>query len=115
MAFNQSPEEDDGVGRIEITGKASEDKLGDLHGVLAEYLVLAIQTGNVSPALLGAAITFLKNNSITASPSQNAALAALSQSLQERKTRKGGLTKAAAKEAEQAFGDLMGTMPGWPQ
>lgn len=110
-----SESELDNVGPISISGRATEDKLGDLHGVVAEYLTLAISTGAVSPAVLGAAISFLKNNSITASPSTNEALSRLSQTLQERRTKRGGLTPAVAKEAEGAFGDLMGTMPGWTQ
>ena len=109
-------DQDEGVGPIERPeGRATEDKLGVLHGIVAEYLTLAIQSGTASPAILGAAITYLKNNSITASASRNAALDKLSQSLQERRNRKGGLTPQAAKEAEHAFSDLMGSMPGWAQ
>lgn len=104
------------VGPIEVSGRASEDKLGDLHGVVAEYLTLAIRSGNASPAIIGAAITYLKNNSITASPSQNAALSKLSQTLQERRNKKGLLTRQAAQDAESAFSDLMGNqIPGWSQ
>lgn len=109
-------DEDSGVGPIATPeGRASEDKLGVLHGIVAEYLTLAIQTGSASPAIIGAAITYLKNNSITASASKNAALDKLSQTLQERRNKKGGLTPAAAREAESAFGALMGDMPGWQQ
>ena len=111
-----SESELDNVGPIELpAGRATEDKLGVLHGIVAEYLTLAIQSGSASPAIIGAAITYLKNNAITASPSTNEALSRLSQTLQERRTKRGGLTPAAAKEAEGAFGDLMGTMPGWTQ
>ena len=113
--MTEDHEDHEGVGLIEVTGRATEDKLGDLHGVVAQYLTIAIQSGNASPAVLGAAISFLKNNSITASPSTNEALNRLSQTLQERRTKRGGLTPAAAKEAEGAFGALMGSMPGWPQ
>jgi len=107
-------DDDSGVGPIsKPAARATEDALGTLHGVVAEYLTLKLCTGKATAAEVGAAITFLKNNSITASPSTNAALSKLSQTLQERRTRKGGLTKQAAAEAEQAFSDLMGSqMPG---
>jgi len=110
-------DEDDGVGPIaKPAARATEDALGTLHGVVAEYLTLKLMTGKATAAEVGAAITFLKNNSITASPSTNAALASLSQTLQERRNRKGGLTKQAAAEAEQAFASLMsGSMPGMTQ
>lgn len=97
-----------------VEAKASEDKLGLLHGVVAEYLTLKLMTGAATAAEVGAAITFLKNNSITASPSTNAAISNLTRTLAERKARKGGkLTAAEGKEAEEAFQSLMGRdMPG---
>lgn len=109
--------DDEGVGAIaKPATRATEDALGILHGVVAEYLTLKLMTGKATAAEVGAAITFLKNNSITASPSTNAALAQLSQSLQERRNRKGGLTAKASAEAEEAFGALMGqSFPGMTQ
>lgn len=92
----------------DITGSASEAKLGTLHGVVAEALTEAISNpGEVglSPAMLGAAITFLKNNNITASPTENAALAGLNASLAARR-RKKQMTLADAHEATDAFANL---------
>lgn len=111
---SSASEEDDGLGPITAEGKASEDKLATLHGVVAEYLTLAIASGKASPTILGAAITFLKNNSITADPATNQALSDLKAKLAERRDRKGGLTKKVAQEADEAFGALMGGM-GLPQ
>jgi len=101
-------DDDEGVGPISAEGKANEDKLATLHGVVAEYLTLCIMSGKAAPAIVGAAITFLKNNQITADPATNAAIAGLTQTLRERRNRKGGLTKEAAAEAERQFADLMG-------
>ena len=75
--------------------KASEAKLGDLHGAVAELLTDAIQNGVVvgvgedgSPiratapaAYVVAALAMLKNNNITADPGNNAALSGLEQAL----------------------------------
>jgi len=102
-------DDDEGVGPLQRPeAKASEDALGILHGVVSEYLTLKLLSGKATAAEVGAAITFLKNNNITASPSQNEALKRLSQTLQERRNRKGGLTKAAETEANDAFASLMG-------
>lgn len=114
MAYG-SEDDDEGVGPISATTKASEDSLGKLHGIVAEYLSLKLMTGKATAAEVGAAITFLKNNSITASASKNEALERLSKTMAERRTRKGGLTPMAAAEAEQAFGDLMSGSMGLPQ
>lgn len=110
MAFNDaSPEDDDGVGRIETTGAATEDKLGTLHGIVAEYLSLKLATGKATAAEVGAAITFLKNNSITADPATNAALANLKGTLANRK-RRGGLTPQEANQATAQFDSMLGGM-----
>lgn len=93
---------DEGVGHIDTTGKASEDKLGDLHGVLAEYLTLKLRTGKASPAELGVAVTFLKNNSITADPSVNEAIGKMKAALANR-TKTGGLRPGAMREADEAM------------
>ena len=103
-------DEDEGLGPIEVKGKASEDKLADLHGVVAEYLTLAISSGKATPAVLGAAITFLKNNSITADPATNERINALRETLKAKRDRKGGLTTKVADEAESHFNALMGGM-----
>lgn len=102
-------DDDEGLGPLtRPEAKASEDALGILHGVVSEYLTLKLLSGKATAAEVGAAITFLKNNNITASPSANAALQRLSQTLQERRNKKGGLTPAAESEANEAFANLMG-------
>ena len=63
-----------------------------------------------SPALLSAAIAFLKNNNITADPATNAALAGLAETLQKRRTKAGGLTRAAMEEASGHFDAILGGM-----
>jgi len=95
-------ETDEGVGPISTKGKATEDRLGDLHGTVAEYLTLAIATGNAPPALVGAAIAFLKNNNITASAATNEKLANLADSLKS-KQRGGTLTRKSFAEANAEF------------
>lgn len=112
--FDPELDDDSGVGPIaKPTVKATSDALGVLHGIVAEYLTLKLATGKATAAEVGAAITFLKNNSITASPATNAALGDLSRALQEKRSKGGGLTRQAAKEAEEAFTGFMGSaMPG---
>lgn len=109
-------EDDDGVGPIVIPeGAASESKLGTLHGIVAEYLTLKLSSGKATAAEVGAAITYLKNNSITADPTKNAALANLRGTLANRK-RKGALTPAEARDATGHFEAMMGSMlPGGMQ
>lgn len=101
--------DDTGVGPIEVVNRATEDKLGTLHGIVAEYLSLKLATGKATAAEVGAAITFLKNNSITADPATNAALANLKGTLANRK-RKGNLTPAEARAATEQFDTMLGGM-----
>ena len=101
--------DDTGVGPIEVVNRATEDKLGTLHGIVAEYLSLKLATGKATAAEVGAAITFLKNNSITADPATNAALANLKGTLANRK-RKGNLTPAEARAATEQFDSMLGGM-----
>ena len=107
MALN---DDDEGVGPIDKpAGAASETALGSLHGIVAEYLTLKLSTGKATAAEVGAAITFLKNNSITADPATNAALASLKGTLANRK-RRGGLTPQEANTATAQFDSMMGSM-----
>lgn len=46
--------------------KATEDKLGDLHGLLAEVLAKKLRSGEVTAAELGQARQFLRDNNIQA-------------------------------------------------
>lgn len=88
---------------------ATERELGSLHKVVAVALKEAISSpgkDGVSAAVLGAAITFLKNNNITASPTENAALADLNKTLNNKRRR--GLTPAQIKEAAEQFALMQG-------
>jgi len=84
-------------------GKASEAALAALHGAIAHELTRRIAEGEASAADLGAAIKFLKDNSITASIEDNAALGELRQKLDERLAKRGALPAAPQ--------PLMGAMP----
>lgn len=65
---------------------ATDKALGELHATVARVLTSAISSEEVpSAAVLSAAITFLKNNNITASPTDNAELAELNRKLVERR------------------------------
>ncbi len=97
---------------------ASDKTLGALHQKVAEALTEQVEgydepvfdqegeekgTKRVrpSPALLGAAIAFLKNNNITADATENEALSSLSKKLADR--RKGKIPQAALDEAADAY------------
>jgi hypothetical protein len=90
------------------TEAATERQLGALHGVVATALKTAIVSGGaeVSAAVLGAAITFLKNNNITASPTENAALADLNKALNKR--RRQGFSAKAIEEASDQYARMNG-------
>lgn len=89
------------------TGAATEEVMGTLHGTVARVLTAAISSEDVNAALLGAAITFLKNNNITASPSNNKDLAALKTELGKKRQRK-ELTSRSLKEAADTFEQMQG-------
>lgn len=92
---------------------ASEDALGLLHKKVATVLTDALDGDEVNGAILGAAITFLKNNSITADVTHNEGLAKLSDALnRKRQNSKDRLKEFQAAEAEfhRQVGDLGGTM-----
>lgn len=91
---------------------ASESTLGTLHEKVARALTEQVEgyeeqteegtkLVRPSPALLGAAIAFLKNNNITADAEDNAALRELGQALQAKRKRK--LPQAALDEAAETF------------
>lgn len=101
--------------------KATETKLGELHEAVAVALTDVVQNGmtvvnkdgdevrvQAPPAYLTAAITFLKNNNITADPETNSKLATLREKLAERRTR---LTpqelQAAAEDFAASNGSFM--------
>jgi len=102
---------------------ANAKTLGELHEAVAEafseqvkgYVEEVVEGDKViertvrpSPALLGAAVAFLKNNNITADPETNEALKGLSEKLAAR--RKGKISPAALDAAADAFAAHMGTM-----
>lgn len=102
---------------------ATEKQLGDLHQEVAKALTAQVQgldepvfdaEGGVvatkkiapSPALLGAAIAFLKNNNITADAEGNQALKELNAKLAERRVRK--VPQSALDEAASAYAATVG-------
>lgn len=90
---------------------ATDNALQELHAQIARSLTDAVKPiettdehGNVavippSAAHLAAAITFLKNNNITASPTSNKALSDLSDALAARRKKK--IPAMALQEAEE--------------
>jgi hypothetical protein len=95
---------------------ATDKDLGALHKEVAKTLTKAVaviegEDGPVLPpaAFLGAAIAFLKNNNITADVTTNAELAALEDTLKQRRNKRlsaADLAEAAA-QFERANGDFM--------
>jgi len=90
---------------------ASEQKLGDLHEAVADAFAEQVEDGvekvvRPSPALLGAAVAFLKNNNITADATQNEALVGLSKALQARRRKQ--LPQQALDEAADTFSRSVG-------
>ena len=101
---------------------ASEQKLGALHEAVADALseqvkgYTAIELNaqgeqverevKASPALLSAAIAFLKNNNITADAEDNEALRNLGQALAARRKKK--IPQVALDEAAETFASRFG-------
>ena len=101
---------------------ASDKKLGDLHEAVADALSeqvkgytktelnaagdeVAVEV-KASPALLSAAIAFLKNNNITADAADNEALRELNNALQARRKKK--IPQAALDDAADTFAHRFG-------
>lgn len=102
-------------------GAATEEALGELHAAVANALTSVIRDGMpmldkegeevrvpASAAHIGAAIAFLKNNNITASPSRNKDLAALKSTLAGKRKRK-ELNPRALDEAQETFERMQGS------
>lgn len=96
---------------------ASDKVLGNLHAKVAAALTEQVEGYIVqeedgeklikpSPALLGAAIAFLKNNNITADVEDNAALRDLGAALKARRQKR--LPQAALDEAAESFVNAAG-------
>ncbi len=80
---------------------ASDKALGELHSTVATVLTAAISADEPSAAMIAAAITFLKNNNITASPTDNAELAELNKKLAERRRTGKDTLRQQLQEADQ--------------
>jgi hypothetical protein len=97
-----------------MTKKASETALGQLHAAVATVLTKQLDNDEVSAATISAAITFLKNNNITADAEGNAELSTLAARLAEkRKSGKDDMANkhdALAAAAERLEKDLGGFM-----
>lgn len=96
---------------------ASDKTLGELHKQVAAALTEQVAGYTVveddveklvrpSPALLGAAIAFLKNNNITADVEDNAALRDLGEALKARSKKR--LPQAMLDDAADAYAHSMG-------
>lgn len=101
--------------------KASEEQLAELHGTIARTLNSACQEREItvegrtevlvpSAAHIMAAITFLKNNNITADASTNEDLMALNKSLAARRKKRTLSPSDIERAAEQLDRDLGGHM-----
>jgi hypothetical protein len=88
------------------TEAATDEAMGVLHGAVAKVLTVAV-TQMPTPQYIGAAIAFLKNNSITSNPAKNRDLAALNAALAEKRKR-GELRKPALDEAAAEFERMQG-------
>jgi hypothetical protein len=100
---------------------ASDKALGQLHEAVANAFAEQVQgyretdaegnekTIRPSPALLGAAVTFLKNNNITADPEGNKALRNLNEKLEARRNKAipQASLDAAAEDFSARFGGMM--------
>lgn len=64
--------------------KATTEKLGTLHGIVAEELARRIGAGEASAADIGAAIKFLKDNEITADVNTDSHLKGLQEKIAAR-------------------------------
>lgn len=84
---------------------ASDKALGELHGLVARSLTSRLESGEFTAAELGAAISFLKNNNITADATDNVELRALSDQLAARRRKK--VSQSTLDEAAEAFGASM--------
>ncbi len=96
---------------------ASEKTLGKLHELVANALSEQVQGYTEqtedgerfvrpSPAVLGAAIAYLKNNNITADPEDNLALRELNDKLKARRDKR--IPQVKLDEAAEAFADRFG-------
>lgn len=81
---------------------ASDKELGKLHATVARKLGDLIEGDECSAAVLGAAITFLKNNNITAAASGNQELDALKEKLANKRHEK-ALPRQSLEDAVRAF------------
>jgi len=89
--------------------RATEASLAALHGAVAAELTRRILDAEATAADIGAAIKFLKDNSITASIEDNAALAELKQKLDQRLAKRDAQTlpvRAVLPTAED-IGDVL--------
>lgn len=63
---------------------AKESTLGDLHELIAKEMMRRIESGEATPADMSAAIKFLKDNNITAVPTNTNPLGQMLDSLENR-------------------------------
>ena len=109
--------------------KASEAKLGELHGAVADLLTETIRNGVVvgvseagqpirataPAAYVVAALAMLKNNNITADPGANTALSGLEQALAAKRANGKMAINARAQALEEAERQLERDLGGFVQ
>jgi hypothetical protein len=93
---------------------APEEKLGQLHSVIADTLLEQLEgvpvfndegeeiARHVDPRIISSAITFLNNNKVTANPFISETVSDIEKKLAER-TRRMNETKQRAKEAAEKY------------
>lgn len=93
---------------------ASDSELGALHATVAKVLTKAIEGDDCSAAVLSVAVTFLKNNNITASPTDNAELADLNKKLAQRRAQGKERLKSDLNQVDDLMQRQYGDMAGNP-
>ncbi len=89
--------------------KASTTDLESLHAAVAKELSRRIEAEEASAADIGAAIKFLKDNSITAVIEDNSTMAALQEKLRARREKRTGKTPVPTSALTEAdLGDVEG-------
>ena len=68
--------------------KVTEEFLYELHGAVAQQLMLQVQDEDVSPAMIAQAVKFLSLNDITVASSEDQNLSEFSELLQEKRKKR---------------------------
>lgn len=88
-----------------MTKRASLDDLNELHAAVCQYLAKAFKAGEVSAALAGVAVKFLKDNSVSSPIEDNDDLKELDKQLRARRAAAG--QSATAPVTDQELGEAL--------